>query len=104
MSSRRLLTAPALLTLLVFAISAFAQTTQTVPPADIMFTIGMSRPHTHLFEIDVSIKRSVAANARAEELLVMPVWTPGSYLIREFERHVQDFAAKDASGQPLKWE
>jgi len=34
----------------------------------------------------------------------MPVWTPGSYLIREFERHVQDFAATDAAGQPLKWE
>jgi len=34
----------------------------------------------------------------------MPVWTPGSYLIREFERHVQDFAATDGAGQPLKWE
>ncbi len=64
----------------------------------------MSRPHTHLFEIDVSIKRAATATAPAEELLVMPVWTPGSYLIREFERHVQDFAAKDAAGQPLKWE
>jgi len=35
---------------------------------------------------------------------VMPVWTPGSYLVREFERHVQDFAALDAAGKPLKWE
>ena len=34
----------------------------------------------------------------------MPVWTPGSYLIREFERHVQDFEVADAAGQPLKWE
>ena len=34
--------------------------------------------------------------------LVMPVWTPGSYLIREFERHVQDFAA-DANGRALDW-
>jgi predicted metalloprotease with PDZ domain len=34
----------------------------------------------------------------------MPVWTPGSYLIREFARHVQDFAAFDASGRPLSWE
>ena len=34
----------------------------------------------------------------------MPVWTPGSYLVREFERHVQDFAATDAAGKPLKWE
>ena len=64
----------------------------------------MSRPHTHLFEIDVSIKRAATATAPQEESLVMPVWTPGSYLVREFERNVQDFAAKDAAGQPLKWE
>ena len=113
MSRRRPLIAPALLTLLVFSVSAFAQTTpQTSPaspispisPVEIAFTVSMSRPHTHLFEIDISIKRAATATAPQEELLVMPVWTPGSYLIREFERHVQDFAAKDASGQPLKWE
>jgi predicted metalloprotease with PDZ domain len=71
-------------------------------PVDISFTVAMSKPHTHLFDIDVAIKRT--ANGPQEELLVMPVWTPGSYLVREFERHVQDFAAADAAGQPLKWE
>src|SRR6185369_4063955 len=95
MSSRRLLIAPALLTLLIFGLSAFGQAPS---PVDIAFTVGMSRPHTHLFEIDVSIKRAATATAPADELLVMPVWTPGSYLVREFERHVQDFAAKDAAG------
>jgi predicted metalloprotease with PDZ domain len=62
----------------------------------------MARPHTHLFEIDVAIKRT--ADGPQEELLVMPVWTPGSYLIREFARNVQDFAASTAANQPLKWE
>jgi predicted metalloprotease with PDZ domain len=62
----------------------------------------MARPHTHLFEVDVAIKRT--ADAPQEELLVMPVWTPGSYLIREFARNVQDFAASTAANQPLKWE
>lgn len=101
MSKNRVLAAPPLLViLLVFAISASGQS----PPVDITFTVAMPRPHTHLFEIDVSIKRGPAATAPAEETLVMPVWTPGSYLIREFERHVQDFAATDAAGQPLKWE
>lgn len=71
-------------------------------PVDISFTVAMSRPHTHLFDIDVAIKR--AASGPQEEVLVMPVWTPGSYLVREFERNVQDFAAADAAGQPLKWE
>src|ERR1041385_3099033 len=71
-------------------------------PVDISFTIAMPRPHTHLFEVEVAIKH--ATNAPQEETLVMPVWTPGSSLIREFERHVQDFAASTAAGQALKWE
>jgi predicted metalloprotease with PDZ domain len=71
-------------------------------PVDITFTVAMSRPHTHLFDIDIAIKRTTSGPQ--EERLVMPVWTPGSYLVREFARHVQDFAVADAAGQPLKWE
>jgi len=71
-------------------------------PVDISFTVAMSKPHTHLFDIEIAIKHTAAGPQ--EERLVMPVWTPGSYMIREFERNVQDFAAKDAAGQPLKWE
>ena len=65
----------------------------------------MPKPHTHLIEVEVRIKHSAATEPLAkDEVLVMPVWTPGSYLIREFERHVQDFAAFDAAGKPLVWE
>ena len=70
---------------------------------DISFTISMSKPQTHLLEVEIRIDRGLA-ESRAEETLVMPVWTPGSYLIREFERHVQDFAAFDDSGRRLEWE
>ena len=89
--------------LTLFSTPIFSQVNRPpAPPLEIAFTIGMSRPHTHLFEIDIKIKRDAAGPN--EELLAMPVWTPGSYLIREFERQVQDFSAKDASGQQLKWE
>jgi predicted metalloprotease with PDZ domain len=74
---------------------------QTAAP-EISFTVAMPRPHTHLLEVQVAVKRT--ADGPQEESLVMPVWTPGSYLVREFARHVQDFAATAASGQPLKWE
>ena len=85
---------------LVFTSSVAAQNGSTT----ISFTIAMPRPHTHLFEIDVAIKREGLVSVPPEDRLVMPVWTPGSYLIREFERNVQDFSATDAAGQPLKWE
>src|ERR1700738_1111615 len=80
---------------------ALAQTTAPMS-SDISYTVSMSKPHTHLLEVEVRLK--VAANLQVpnETDLVMPVWTPGSYLIREFERQVQDFAA-DANGRALDW-
>ena len=71
-------------------------------PVEISFTVAMPRPHTHLFEVEVAIKRT--ADGPQEEQLVMPVWTPGSYLVREFARNVQDFTASSAANQPLKSE
>jgi predicted metalloprotease with PDZ domain len=70
---------------------------------DIRFTVSMTQPHTHLFEVELAIEHTAIVGTR-QETLVMPVWTPGSYLIREFERQVQDFSAADASGKPLVWE
>ncbi len=71
---------------------------------DITFTVSMPRPETHLLEVEMRLKRGAGVRAPAQETLVMPVWTPGSYLIREFERHVQDFAATDAAtNQALSW-
>ena len=96
MHRRRVVCAAALLILLPLLIKA------QNPPVDISFTVAMPRPHTHLLEVDVAIKRT--ASGPQEERLIMPVWTPGSYMVREFARHVQDFAATDAAGQPLKWE
>src|SRR6478672_6996677 len=89
-----------LFTFLLLTPFAFAAAQSATP--EIAFTIAMPKPHTHLFDVEVAIKRQT--NAPQQELLVMPVWTPGSYLVREFERHVQDFNAVDAAGQPLKWE
>jgi len=81
---------------------------QPAPPhasgPDIAFTVSMLKPHTHLLDVEVRVKRRAAAEAPQAEVLVMPVWTPGSYLIREFERHVQDFVAVDANGGVLQWE
>ncbi len=101
MHKSRVLCAAALLPLLMLALPLLAAA-QTPAPVNIAFTVTMAQPHTHLFGIEVAIRRT--GDAPQEEQLVMPVWTPGSYMIREFERNVQDFAAADEAGQPLKWE
>jgi predicted metalloprotease with PDZ domain len=77
------------------------QPAKPVAPPEINYTVSMTKPWTHLLEVEMRVKPS--AKADTAEIL-MPVWTPGSYLIREYARHVQDFAAKDTSGNALAWE
>lgn len=59
------------------------------------FTVAMPRPETHLYEITMEVDPR-GANALD---LVLPVWTPGSYLVREFARHIRDFSAKEKGGR-----
>ena len=55
------------------------------------FTVAMPRPETHLYTITMEVD---PRGARTLDL-VLPVWTPGSYLVREFSRHIRDFSAKE---------
>ena len=92
--------------LLLLAAGARAQTdprARAVPAnaPEIAYTVSMPRPHTHLFEVEARLRYAAPAPASVD--LVMPVWTPGSYLVREFERHVQDFSAQDGAGRALAW-
>lgn len=84
-------------------VAAQQATSRTVVP-EIAFNVSMSRPQTHMLEVEVRVKRPAGMQVPAEDFLLMPVWTPGSYLVREFARHVQDFSAADSSGRALQWE
>src|SRR2546421_7156786 len=88
----------AVVVLLLFVpFNATAQNRQASEQPEISFTVSMSKPYTHLLEVEMRVRRTLQLPPQVN--LIMPVWTPGSYLIREFERNVQDFAAVDASGR-----
>ena len=70
-----------------------------VPP-EISYTVSMPKPATHLLEVEMRVSWSQMPDKTE---LKMPVWTPGSYLVREYARHVQAFTAKDANGEDFKW-
>jgi predicted metalloprotease with PDZ domain len=58
----------------------------------------MTNPNTHYFEVRIQTRAKGAERLR----LVMPIWTPGSYLVREFSRNVVEFAARErVSGREL---
>jgi len=79
----------------IFAILALAGAAQAAPTR---YTVSMPHPETHYFEVHVRVENVAVPQLR----LVLPVWTPGSYLVREFARHVQDFSAS-AERNPLPW-
>ena len=60
------------------------------------YRVSMRQPHTHLFEVEATFP----AGPDVLEA-VLPVWTPGSYLVREFSRHVQEVSATAEGGGPL---
>lgn len=78
-----------------------AQNSGSDQPLNIEFTVSMPQPHTHLLQVEMRVRAGGALPTQTD--LVMPVWTPGSYLVREYARHVQDFAAKDGGGAELSW-
>lgn len=79
--------------------AATATVAQTPKPSSLSYVLSFPKPHTHLYEIELTI-----SNVTTPQLDVsLPVWTPGSYLVREYARHVQDFGCKDDAGQ-LRWQ
>src|SRR5919108_6203088 len=64
----------------------------------ITYTIAMPRPHTHLYDVTLEVRDAAGTALDA----ALPVWTPGSYMVREYARHVQEFAA-EAGGRALAW-
>ena len=61
------------------------------------YQIAMPQPQTHLFEVSLTV-----SNWAGELLdLKMPVWTPGSYLVREYAKQLQDFRAVTDEGEKL---
>ena len=68
---------------------------QTLEP--IRYTLSFPAPHTHYVEVEASYP----TDGRSSIDLMMAVWTPGSYLIREYERHVEELTAADPARAPL---
>ncbi len=53
------------------------------------YHVEAADPHAHLFAITLTIPAPAA-----QQLVSLPVWIPGSYLVREFARHLQGLRAQ----------
>ncbi|MEQ1897332.1 MAG: PDZ domain-containing protein [Vicinamibacterales bacterium] len=61
------------------------------------YSLGFPAPYTHYIEVSASIPTGGAASVE----LMMAVWTPGSYLVREYARHVEALVARTPTGAGL---
>jgi len=65
----------------------------------IAFEVSFKEPQAHYAEVQMNI----SGLAKDYVDVKMPVWTPGSYLVREFEKSVEEFKAT-AGGKQVKVE
>jgi predicted metalloprotease with PDZ domain len=66
-------------------------------PEPISYTLRFPAPQTHYVEVETRIP----TDGQPTIELLMAVWTPGSYLIREYARNVESLAAATETGEPL---
>ena len=67
------------------------------PP--VCYRIQPKNPAAHLFEVSVTVDDPDPAGQR----FMLPAWIPGSYMIREFARHIVSLTAT-AAGKPVACE
>jgi predicted metalloprotease with PDZ domain len=60
----------------------------------VRYSIRPLNPEAHLFEVELS----VAVPTKDGQRLSLPAWIPGSYMIREFARHIITLEAHSDSG------
>ncbi len=83
---------------LIFIASLMISTqTSAQNSANVNFEVSFLHPQAHYAEMQMAI-----TNINAKSTTVkMPVWAPGSYLIREFSKNIENFTAKSSAGKPI---
>jgi predicted metalloprotease with PDZ domain len=79
--------------ILFFCFSLMSITSQAAGPLQISYTVSFPEAQAHYADIEMDIK----GLAQNQLNLKLPVWTPGSYLIREFSKNVESFTAQSGS-------
>jgi predicted metalloprotease with PDZ domain len=74
-------------------------TTKDVTP--ILYRVAMPEPASHEYEVEMNVP---ALPERDTIEIVFPTWAPGSYLVRDFVRHVFRLSITDGRGRPLAHE
>ncbi|HEY9856781.1 MAG TPA: hypothetical protein V6D05_13645, partial [Stenomitos sp.] len=67
------------------------------PLPTVRYLLGMERPHTHLFQVEVHVPAWPGEHVD----LALPAWTPGAYKIVDNARNVRGLVAHREDGTRL---
>jgi predicted metalloprotease with PDZ domain len=65
--------------------------------AAVHYRIGSRRPEAHIFNVELTLAKPAPDGQRMR----LPNWIPGSYMIRDFSRHLMSLTAEDGAGRPV---
>ncbi len=65
----------------------------------IQYRVSLANPHAHLFNIELRIPTPDPDG----QIVSLPAWIPGSYMIRDFAKNIEQFSAS-SSRRLLKWD
>lgn len=69
-----------------------------IAETNIEYHLSFKEPHTHYVDVDMRLLGLEQDSVDVK----MAVWTPGSYLVREFSRNIDNVVSIGLDGQPLK--
>lgn len=70
----------------------------TVSAEQISYKLSMPNPNSHYYHVEMEL-----SNFKEKQIKVkLPVWAPGSYMVREFSKHVDLVKARNEHGKALK--
>jgi predicted metalloprotease with PDZ domain len=90
LDSRRLIVASAIVVLW-----AHLAVAQELPLKSITYRLSMSRPVSHLFEVQIIVELPEQLKDKPQQFQ-MPKWSPGRYAVFDFAKNVQEFRANAA--------
>ena len=56
---------------------------------NVQYTVSLYNPHAHTFKVTLEISKPY----KDGQLLSLPAWIPGSYMIRDFARNITTIRA-----------
>lgn len=86
---------------ILFQNAIYCQTVSKVENKEIKinYSVAFENPESHYLEVVLDFE-----NLKSTETnLILPVWTPGYYLILDTPRYIVDFEVSDSNGNTLKW-